>query len=57
MIFLILFLLADFCAVAHYEKKTALDANIDQMVKSARYHEMHPEIKRSVKYMKAGYML
>ena len=42
--------------VAYKEKPDRDDNdNIKRMVKEAKYHERHPEVKRSVKYMNAGY--
>ena len=40
-----------------YKEKPDRDDNdnIKRMVKEAKYHERHPEVKRSVKYMNAGY--
>ncbi len=40
-----------------YKEKPDRDENdtVKRMIREARYHERHPEVKRSVKYMNAGY--
>ena len=40
-----------------YKERPDRDENIrvKQMIQKARYHERHPEPKRSTRYMNAGY--
>ena len=56
MLLLIVWIAAVMTFVAYKEKPDRDDNdNIKRMVKEAKYHERHPEVKRSVKYMNAGY--
>ena len=56
MILLILWIAVVMGLLAHLEKPDR-DENIrvKQMIREARYHERHPEPKRSTRYMNAGY--
>lgn len=56
MLLLIVWIVAVMTFVAYKERPTKdEDSNIKRMLKEAKYHERHPEVKRSVKYMNAGY--
>ena len=56
MLLLILWTIAVMGFVAYKERpERDEDVNIKRMLKEAKYHERHPEVKRSVKYMNAGY--
>ncbi len=58
MVFLLLFILIDMCLVAHFEHREEKGfADVNRMIQEAKYHEAHPEQKRSVKYMTAGYYI
>ena len=56
MLLLVVWIAAVMTFVAYKEKPDRdEDDNIKRMIKKAKYHERHPEVKRSVKYMNAGY--
>ena len=56
MLLLILWTAAVMGFVAYKERPYRdEDDNIKRMLKEAEYHARHPEVKRSVKYMNAGY--
>lgn len=56
MILLILWIAAVMGIVA-WKERPRRDENdlVKQMIREARNHERHPETKRSVRYMRAGY--
>ncbi len=57
MIWLILFLILDFVAVGIFENSKKKEYTLDTkaLIRDAKYHEAHPEVKRSVRFMIAGY--
>ena len=56
MLLLIVWIAAVMGFVAYKERPDRdEDDNIKRMLKEAEYHARHPEVKRSVKYMNAGY--
>ena len=58
MILLVLWIVCVLGFVAYMETPNKdTEREIKQMIREARYHEAHPEMKRSVKYMTAGYRI
>lgn len=56
MVFLIILFFISLCFVIHMEEKEEKGyADVNRMIQEVRYRELHPEMKRSVKYMTAGY--
>lgn len=56
MLILVLWIVCVMGFLAHMENpKRDINREIKHMIREARYHEAHPETKRSVKYMNAGY--
>lgn len=56
MLILVLLVAVEFGVLAYLENPNrGTNYQIKQMIREARYHETHPETKRSVKYMNAGY--
>lgn len=56
MLLLVVWIVAVMGFVAHKERPDR-DENdaVKRMIREAEYHRRHPEVKRSVKYMNAGY--
>ena len=56
MLLLVIWIVAVMGFIA-YKEKPDRDENdiVKRMIREAEYHERHPEVKRSVKYMNAGY--
>ena len=56
MLLLVVWIIAVMGFIA-YKEKPDRDENdiVKRMIREAEYHKRHPEVKRSVKYMNAGY--
>ena len=56
MLLLVVWIITAMCFIAHKERPDRDENDIvKRMIREAEYHKRHPEAKRSVKYMNAGY--
>ena len=56
MIYLILFIIFDFCFVIYMENpKHNENREIKRMLKNARFHESYPGLQRCSRYVMSGY--
>ena len=56
MLLLVVWIAAVMGFVAYKERpERDEDDTVKRLIKDAKYHQRHPEVKRSVKYMNAGY--
>ena len=56
MLLLVVWIAAVMGFVAYKERpERDEDDTVKRLIKEADYHKRHPEVKRSVKYMNAGY--